>query len=32
VPASAELEELRATLEKIAGELMVDLNLDEQAP
>ncbi len=32
VPASAELEELRATLEKIAGELMVDLSLDEQAP
>jgi glycine cleavage system regulatory protein len=29
VPAGAELDELRATLEKIAGELMVDLSLDE---
>lgn len=29
VPATTSLEELRATLEKIAGELMVDLNLDD---
>ena len=31
VPAGAELEELRATLEKIAGELMVDLSLDDRS-
>lgn len=30
VPADASLDELRATLEKIAGELMVDLTLDER--
>ena len=30
-PAGTSLEELRATLEKIAGELMVDLSLDEGA-
>jgi len=30
VPARAELDELRATLEKIAGELMVDLSLDDR--
>ena len=28
-PAGTSLEELRATLEKIAGELMVDLSLDD---
>ena len=28
-PAASSLEELRATLEKIAGELMVDLSLDD---
>jgi glycine cleavage system regulatory protein len=31
LPGSVKLEELRATLEKLAGELMVDLNLDEAA-
>jgi glycine cleavage system regulatory protein len=30
VPAGSGLDELRATLEKIAGELMVDLSLDEK--
>jgi glycine cleavage system regulatory protein len=31
VPAGAELDELHATLEKIAGELMVDLSLDDRS-
>ena len=31
LPGNAKLEELRTTLEKLAGELMVDLSLDEAA-